>query len=189
MSVRGEQLAARSEKQNEEMNAFLASLTDTDLAAPTSDPGGATVGAVLAHIAEGYEQLAGWDDAGADAGDEGHDQPHDHGHDHPHEHEHEHGHDHPHEHGHDHPHEHGAGSGKFSTVAALVPVIDGGGKLGVERVRAMSDAELDAVPPASPGVASGSEPMVDVITRMMDHQIEHLGFLREAVSGARAGSA
>lgn len=169
MSVRGEQLAARSEKQNEEMNTFLASLTDADLAAPTSDPGGTTVGAVLAHIAEGYEQLAGWDDAGADAG--------------------EHEHDHPHEHPHEHPHDHGSSGGRFGTVAALIPVLDGGGKLGVERVRAMTDAELDAVPPANPGVASGSEPMVDVITRMMDHQVEHLGFLREAVSGARAGSA
>ena len=150
MTERADALANRSERQNEEMMKFLLGLEESDLDVPTQDPGGETVGGVLEHLAEGYAQLDDWEGSGPAAEPEA-----EHHHD-------DHGHTHADGTTHSHAPTPTRENGTRARLPRLVEVIGRGGALGVSRLKAMTDEQLDSVPPASPGMASGSEPMIDV---------------------------
>jgi DinB superfamily len=60
VSTRNEQLAILVETQSRKTIEFLSGLSDADLNTSCADPGGATVGAVVAHLGAGYDQVLGW---------------------------------------------------------------------------------------------------------------------------------
>jgi hypothetical protein len=186
MSERAEQLATQLDTELSRMVEFLTELTSAQLAAPCKDPQGESVRHVLAHLREGTEQVVTW------ATSAGGDQHHAHGHDHAHGHGHAHAHGHPHGHGHAHSHEPpglAAGDQPDEPSAELtqtVAVMREGQAVIVSAVRRLSDEQLDAVPPPSPGLADGATPMHRIVAFIAEDVAGHLAHLREAVDASAA---
>jgi hypothetical protein len=171
-------IAATIDDKSRELVDFFAGLDRSDLRTACADPNGATVAAVLEHLDEGYDQALGWlrlAAAGAlpAAGPPAVPAPADHGHDHPHPHE------HPHPHDHEHPHDHDHGG---SDVAAATEHLRRGGEVWAEMVRGFTPEQLDLVPPATPGITDGTRSLGDILVDLLDHQMAHLAYARQAVA-------
>jgi hypothetical protein len=60
VSERSEPIATTIERSNHAMVSFLGDIRPDQLAIACADDGGETIGAIVAHLAEGYEQILGW---------------------------------------------------------------------------------------------------------------------------------
>jgi hypothetical protein len=162
MSERGNQLAIKSERSYAALIAFLSDLTAADLRLPCDDPVGDTVGAVIGHLAEGAEATMTWGatilhgtpGTGGEAAAE-------------------------HGHGHGHGHVVVADAAALDDAVALFNRV---GTAAVSLLRFLTDEQLDTVPAAAPGLSDGKMNLAEVIGDMMDHQDEHLNYLKAALA-------
>jgi hypothetical protein len=202
MSKRVDDLLVRADQLNSETIEFISNLTDPDLATPCEDPECPTVGDVVVHLAEGSQQLIGWA-AGALQGQSGGAKVapgpgngHSHGPGGP-EAAHTHGpagHTHGPEAGHTHGpagHTHGPEAGHTHGPEAVhihkddaIQVMKRGWMMSAGMLKNLTDEQLDAVPPIAQGISDGSTPLLQIITSMMDHQEQHLNYMKSAL-GAR----
>jgi DinB superfamily len=153
VSTRNEQLAVAVETQSRETVEFLSGLSDADMNAPCADPSGATVGAIVAHLGEGYDQVLGWIEkvawgTAAPAGTAAH--RHD-------------------------PHE--------PDLSAQIELLRRGGADWAALLRRFGDEQLDRVPPATEGITDGSRSLAEIMDVMLDHQATHVNYIRQAVAG------
>jgi hypothetical protein len=182
MSKRTDDLLVRADQLNSQTIEFVSKLTDPDLAAPCEDPECPTVGDVVMHLAEGSQQLIGWA-AGALQGKPGGapvapgpGNGHSHGPE---------GHSHGpagHSHGPE-GHTHGSEVGHIHKEDAI-QVMKRGWMMSAGMLKTLTDEQLDAVPPTAQGISDGNTPLLQIITNMMDHQEQHLNYMKAAL-GAR----
>jgi DinB superfamily len=189
VSHRAEQLADRLDTELSHMIEFISGLTEVQLDAACQDPQGATVSHVLAHLREGTEQVVAWaasvrtDRAGASPAP-GHGGAHAHSsgalHSHAQDGTHSHAHDGTHSHAHDSAHARG-GTAIIQVEPTLAQLRDGGSII-VDAIRGLSDEQLDAIPPATEGLADGSTPLHSIVAFIADDVAGHLAHLRQAVA-------
>lgn len=153
MSTRNEQLATAVEQQSRETIEFLRGLSDADMNEPCADPSGATVGAVVAHLGEGYDQVLGWIESvaggtAAPIGNVGR------------------------QHG---PHTH--------DTAERIELLRHGGEDWAALLRRFDDGQLDRVPPAAENITDGTRTLGEIMQSMLEHQSAHVEYVRQAVSG------
>jgi hypothetical protein len=157
MSERGNALAAKAEKSYADLIEFLQSLNEADLTAPCEDPSGKTVGAVAGHLAEGAEQLFSWGATVLHGGGPTGAAPSGHSHD----------------------------TAVLSTTTQLndaVALFNRAGTAAISLLRFLTDEQLDSKPPAAEGISDGSATLAEVIDDLMEHQTEHVRFMRDAVA-------
>jgi hypothetical protein len=153
VSTRNEQLASAVEQQSRETIEFLRGLSDADMNEPCADPSGATVGAVVAHLGEGYDQVLGWiesvaGETTAPIGTVGH--------------RHE-------------PHAH--------DTAERIELLRLGGEDWAALLRRVDDERLDRVPPAAENITDGTRTLAEIMQSMLEHQSTHVEYVRQAVAG------
>ena len=162
MNDRTERLAVTIEQKNEEMLDLLAGLESSDLDRPCADPGGSTVGAVVAHLAEGYGLVLGWiarttgqetDGQRADAS--------------------------PAPQTHDHTLHHGEPE---RDVVEHIAQLRAGGAVWAALIRGLADDQLERVPAATPMITDGTQTLADIMEMMVEHQSAHLTYIKEAVA-------
>jgi hypothetical protein len=163
MSERGARLMAKADRQLSEMVEFFGTLDEADLCKPCHDdtghgPGG-TVGAVAAHMAEGYHllgrflQATGYVPGSLAMGNN---------------------------HGHDHGHAPEALPDMRDRLT--------GGKAPIGLLADLTDEQLDSVPPPrSSRFSDGHRTLEQVIDAAIAHQAAHLMTLKGAV-GAHEGA-
>lgn len=162
---RTERIAADIDVKSREMVEFFAGLGAADLSAACADPNGATVGAVLEHLDEGYDLALGWLRLAADGQLPASAAPpaHDHSHDH------------------DHDHDHGE-----RDPAAAIEHLKHGGEAWSAMVRGFTPGQMSRIPPATPGITDGSTPIGEILLDLVDHQMTHLAYAQQAVAARRA---
>lgn len=167
MSERGTRLMAKADGQLSEMIEFFGTLNEVDLHKPypdesTEDSAGDTVGAVAAHMAQGYHFLGkllqadgyvlGSPVTGNRKGSG---------------------------------HRYRPGHGRTLPPAALSDVVDRltAGKTPIGLLADLTDEQLDSVPPAgSSRFSDGSWTLEQVIDEVIAHQAAHLATLKRAVA-------
>jgi len=157
MSERGNELAAKAEKSYAELIEFLQSLNEADLKAPCDDPAGTTVGAVAGHLADGAEHLFSWGATVLHGGGGEGAAPSEHSHDTP----------------------------VIATATQLndaVALFNRAGTAAISLLRFLTDEQLDGMPPAAEGISDGTATLAQVIDELMEHQTEHVRFMRDAVA-------
>jgi DinB superfamily len=82
--------------------------------------------------------------------------------------------------GHGHSHSH-SGDRPTADLQQTVAVLRDGQETIVAAVRRLTDEQLDAVPPASPGLADGATPVHRIVAFIAEDVAGHLGHLRTAV--------
>jgi hypothetical protein len=167
MSERGTRLMAKADRQLSEMIEFFGSLDEADLRKPcpdesAEDSAGDTVGAVAAHMAQGYHFLGKFLQADrhvpgspATGNRKGRG------------------------------HCYRPGHGRTFPPAALPDVVDRltGGKAPIGLLADLTDEQLDSVPPAgSSRFSDGSRTLEQVIDEVIAHQAAHLVTLKRAVA-------
>jgi hypothetical protein len=156
-------LAAIVHQQHEELVRLVDALSDHEYGSACEDHSGTTVAQVAAHCAEGYEQVAVWlqrltgGAAPAPALD-GH---------------------HPHPHPHD-----GVHDEVGLDQAWLASRLRASGRAVIERIGALTEEQLNLVPPASP-MADGASRLDTALRGLAGHLQEHLEHLQAAVSRER----
>jgi hypothetical protein len=163
MSERGTRLMAKADRQLSEMIEFFVTLDEADLRKPCpEDSAGDTVGAVAAHMAQGYHFLGRFLQAdGYVAGSPATGNRKGRGHRYRH------------------------GHGRTFAPAALPDVVDRltGGKAPIGLLADLTDEQLDSVPPAgSSRFSDGSRTLEQVIDEVIAHQAAHLVTLKRAVA-------
>lgn len=168
MSERGTELMRKASRQLDEMAEFFGSLDDADLRKPCPEDGigdrsdGDTVGAVAAHMAQGYHflgkflQADGYVPGSPAAGNRK-----------------------------GRGHRYGRGHGGTLAPAALPDVVDRltGGKAPIGLLADLTGEQLDSVPPAgSSRFSDGSRTLEQVIDEVIAHQAAHLVLLKRAVA-------
>lgn len=195
MSNRINDLLARANQLNGETIEFVSNLSEPEMAAPCADPECPTVGDVVVHLGEGSKEVLGWAAATLQgqpgngsqtppsAGD-GHSHGpagHSHG---PAGHSHSHG-----PAGHSHgpaDHSHGPAEGHIHKDE-VIQLMKRGWMVSAGMLKNLTDEQLDATPPAAPGISDGSMSLVEIISRMMDHQEQHLTYMKEALAAQAEG--
>jgi ubiquinone/menaquinone biosynthesis C-methylase UbiE len=162
VNERGTELMRKASRQLDEIAEFFGTLNDADLRKPCpGDSGGDTVGAVAAHMAQGYHflgkflQAGGYVPGSAATGNRK-------------------GRGHCYRKGH----------GCTFAPAALPDVVDRltGGKAPIGLLADLTDEQLDSVPPAgSSRFSNGSRTLEQVIDEVIAHQAAHLMRLKGAV--------
>ena len=162
MSERGTELMTRMSRQLDEIDEFFGRLNDADLPKPCRDEGGddpgRTVGAVAAHVAEGYHRLGQFlRSAGyvgqSPAGETSHSN----------------------EHG------HGRANSPEVTPDLLNRLIAGKAPIGL--LADLTDEQLDSVPAAgSSRFSDGRKTLEQIIDQVIAHQAAHLAALQRAVA-------
>ena len=167
MSERGTRLMAKADSQLSEMIEFFGTLNEVDLHKPypdesTEDSAGDTVGAVAAHMAQGYHflgkflQADGYVPGSPATGNRkgcGH--------------------------------RYRPGHGRTFPPAALPAVVDRltAGKAPIGLLADLTDEQLDSVPPVgSSRFSDGSRTLEQVIDEVIAHQAAHLATLKRAVA-------
>ena len=167
MSERGTRLMAKADRQLSEMIEFFGTLEEADLHKPcpdesAEDSAGDTVGAVAAHMAQGYHflgkflQAEGYVPGSPPPGNwkgRGH--------------------------------RYRPGHGRTFPPAALPDVVDRltGGKAPIGLLADLTDEQLDSVPPAgSSRFSDGSRTLEQVIDEVIAHQAAQLMTLKRAVA-------
>ena len=167
MSERGTRLMAKADRQLSEMIEFFGTLDEADLHKPcpdesAEDSAGDTVGAVAAHMAQGYHFLGKFLQAdGYVSGSPATGNRKGRG------------------------HRYRPGHGRTFPPATLPDVVDRltGGKAPIDLLADLTDEQLDSVPPAgSSRFSDGSRTLEQVIDEVIAHQAAHLVTLRRAVA-------
>jgi len=167
MSERGTRLMAKADRQLSEMIEFFGTLDEADLHKPcpdesAEDSAGDTVGAVAAHMAQGYHFLGKFLQAdGYVPGSPATGNRKRRG------------------------HRYRPGHGRTFPPAALPDVVDRltGGKAPIGLLAHLTDEQLDSVPPAgSSRFSDGSRALEQVIDEVIAHQAAHLVTLKRAVA-------
>jgi len=174
LSSRTDEIIRNLDRANSELVEFLTDVTGPELQTPCEDPSGATVGAIVAHLHEGAPEVFGWlagvvagSGTAAPAASAGG--------------------SHGREHGHDHGHEHGHGSqGSSGDPAAVIEMMRAGRPLIVDLVSRLTDELLDSRPPAADGITDGTRTLAEVLSDMLDHQAQHVAYMRKALAGQPA---
>ncbi len=167
VNERGTELMRKASRQLDEMAEFFGTLNDADLRKPcpdddTGDSDGDTVGAVAAHMAQGYHFLGKFLQAdGYVLGSPAMGNRKGRG------------------------HRYRPGHGRTFPPAALPDVVDRltGGKAPIGLLADLTDEQLDSVPPAgSSRFSDGSRTLEQVIDEVIAHQAAHLVTLKRAVA-------
>ena len=167
MSERGTRLMAKADRQLSEMIEFFGTLDEADLDKPCPDEGaedsdGDTIGAVAAHIAQGYHflgkflQTEGYVPGSPSTGNRK-----------------------------GRGHRYKPGRGRTFPPAALPDVVDRltAGKAPIGLLADLTDEQLDSVPPAgSSRFSDGSRTLEQVIDEVIAHQAAHLVTRKRAVA-------
>jgi hypothetical protein len=167
MSERGTRLMAKADRQLSEMIEFFGTLEEADLHKPcpdesAEDSAGDTVGAVAAHMAQGYHflgkflQAEGYVPGSPPTGNRK-----------------------------GRGHRYRPGHGRTFPPAALPDVVDRltAGKAPIGLLADLTDEQLDSVPPAgSSRFSDGSRTLEQVIDEVIAHQAAHLVTLKRAVA-------
>lgn len=158
MSERGTELMAKVSRQLDEMAEFVRNLNEADLRKPCpDDDAGDTVGAVVAHMAEGYHSVGRFlQSTGYVPGSLATGKSHGHGH------------------GHERAH----------APEAVPDVLDRltSGKTPIGLLADLTDEQFDSVPPAVNRFADGRRTLERVIDAVIAHQAAHLVTLERAVT-------
>jgi len=177
MSERGYRIAQRFEWQVEQMATIVSALSADDLLVRCQDPQASTIGGVVAHLRDGTNDVVRWAETTVPriAGPAGSAQI-----------RHSDGHAHGHVHHDTHPHDHEPGPGTSVVTLAerdeVVANMSGFGRALATAVREMTDAQLDACPPAAPGLTDGT-PLHQVMVLMTDDLASHLRHVKVALAG------
>jgi hypothetical protein len=163
MSERGEELAARLDRQISELAGVLSGLSESDLRAASQDPKAPTTGDLLDHLLGGTALVIGWLGRVSQSGPRQEHGPGDHGH------------------GAGHP-EAGGGAEGRADPAELVATFRSGGAELVQVVRAFRDEQLDSYPPATPELTDGSRTLGQVIDFVIEDLAGHMRYLNEALA-------
>jgi hypothetical protein len=193
VSERVSQILIRVDLLNSELIDFVGNLTGPDLRTPCDDPECPTVGDVVAHLAEGSKQVLGWaavtmkGQPAQPAGNSGTGHTHGPGADH----DHGPGADHDHGPGADHDHgaaghSHAPGAGHVH-VDEAIEIMQTGWTTSVKMLKNLTDEQLDSVPPNAQGIADGNASLEQILGRMMDHQEQHLNYMKAALSAQFSG--
>ena len=159
MSERGMNLMKKANRQVDEIAGLLRTLDEADLAKPARDDGGDctgdTVGALAAHVAEGYHRLGGFLEAtgylhGSPAAGDGH----------------------------------GGACGHSPAPKSLADVLDRltSGRDEIAKVAKLTDDQLDSVPDQLGRFSDGRRTLEGVIDAVIAHQAEHAATLKRAVA-------
>lgn len=154
MSERGIELMTKVGLQLSEMTEFFATLSENDLSKPCRvGDADETVGALAAHVAEGYHNLGrilqtASHTPNGDASEHGHGRT--------------------------------SVSGPASLPALVQRLADGKEPIG--RLAGLSAEQLASTPPAIPHLSDGRRTLENVIEDAITHQAEHLAALRQAVA-------
>jgi hypothetical protein len=159
MGERGTWLMVRADSQLSEMIEFFGTLDEANLRKPCADESavdsaGDTVGAVAAHMAEGYHHLGRFLQAtGYVPG--------------------------PPVTGHNHGHDHGHAPAALPDIRDRMS----GGKAPIGLLAYLTDEQLDTLPPAgSSRFSDGRRTLEEVIDAVIAHQAAHLVTLKRAVA-------
>jgi hypothetical protein len=162
MSARGTDLMTKASRQLDEIAEFLGTLNEADLSRPCPDestgdavahPGGDTVGATAAHMADGYDHLGRL----LQAAGHGPGSPTTTGH---------------------HRHDHARVPEALPDLRARLV----GGKARIAPLADLTDEQLDSVPPAAGLFSDGRRTLEQVIEAVIAHQAAHLETLKRAVA-------
>jgi DinB superfamily len=184
VTERAIRLARQLDAELGRMARFVSGLTPDQVGAACADPQGDTVSGVLSHLREGTEQVVRWAARMADGGAAGHPVG---------VHGHAHGDGHPHGDGQAHAagggapgaaRDPGEGPDPQEEIDRTVAVLSQGGDLVVLAVTGLSDAQLDVVPPATPGLADGVMTLQRIIEFIGEDLAAHLEHLQAAVGAS-----
>jgi hypothetical protein len=177
LSSRANEIVRNVDRTNLELADMLASLTEADLALPCADPSGGTVSEIVAHLSEGAPEVFAYLTAVVSgsytppAPKAPADGQHDHDHGHDGQHDHDHGH-----HGHD-----GGATPQSVDPAAVLELVRARRQIFTEFLAKLTDEQLESVAPVAPGISDGTRTVAEVIDDMIDHQAQHLAYMRESV--------
>jgi hypothetical protein len=156
------------DRTNLELIDLLATLTEADMPLPCADPSGGTVGEIVAHLSEGAPEVFAYLTAVVSgsfmppADTDGHESRHDHTHD---------------------------TSAPSADPAAVLELVRVRRQMFTDFVGKLTDEQLESGAPAAPGITDGTRTLAEVIDDMVDHQAQHLAYLREAIDGREVPAA
>jgi hypothetical protein len=172
LSSRANEIVRNVDRTNLELADMLASLTEADLALPCADPSGGTVSEIVTHLSEGAPEVFAYL-AAVLSGSYTPPAPKA-----PIDSQHHHDHDHDHDGQHDHD---GGATPQSVQPAVVLELVRARRQIFTEFLAKLTDEQLESVAPVAPGITDGTRTLAEVIDDMIDHQAQHLAYMRESV--------
>jgi hypothetical protein len=178
VSVRGDQLVEKTQRQLATTSAFLSGLTSSDLLVFCDDDrGGSTIGSVATHLGSGYGQAVRFlqavgimlDDPGTTASQGTRSEAYAmvHGGT-----------------GHGHGHGHGHTEATVEDLSEMIAQLRLDSESAIDVLVTLSDEQLSLIPPAIGTMSDGRKTLAQVIEDSMDHQMAHLDRMKKSLANS-----